>query len=326
MKNKGIHITITIPSFKIVQNHKFSLLIIGLFTVIVLLSGILVRRYLEIKQLAFGDLPIVNIFFPSQHVITQRITEEVLPKEGFQTKIYLGNAITKLVSYGVIDKGKIEELYKGRGGLASWQKDMLSKSSKKPLVITQENSVWLVNILWPLGLSNKMGINNQSPIAGENVRNYASTGGWNLGKEENGGVYFNKYSIIHLSPKQEQHVKYLADRIYRPCCNNSTFFQDCNHGSAALALIELGVSQGLSDKEIYNTALAFNSFWFPQNYVETALYLKRTKGTDWKNIDVKLVLSKQYSSISGWIANIDTLAQKIPGLLPQQAGGGSCGA
>lgn len=326
MKKKRIRITITIPSFRIVQDHKLTLLLIGLFMVAVILSGILVRRYLDIKQLSFGDLTIVNNFFPSQKVTTQKITEEVLPKDGFHSKVYLGNTITKLISYGVIDKTKIEQLYSGRGGLASWQKDMLEKPATKPITINHENSIWLVNMLWPIGLSNKMEINNKSPIAGENVGNYASTGGWNLGKEQNGGKYFNRFPIIELTAQQEQRVKYLADSIYRPCCDNSTFFQDCNHGSAALALIELGVSQGLSDQEIYKIALGFNAFWFPQNYIETALYLKRTKGTNWNNVDPKLVLSKEYSSISGWIKNIDTLARKIPDLLPTTVGGGNCGA
>lgn len=323
MKIKHKHIKTKL--FKKLQKYKLHLLLVVLFIAVILLSGVLVQKYLTIKQLTLGDLPVINIFFPSQRIITQRITEEVLPKDGFQSKIILGDAILKLVNYGVIDKGKMDDIYKDRGGLSTFQKDMLNKSSTKPLVITQENSSWIVNILWPIGLSNKMEINNKSPIAGKDVGNYASTGGWNLGKEDNGGVYFNKFSIIKLNSKQEQHVKYLADRIYRPCCDNSTFFQDCNHGSAALALIELGVSQGLSDNDIYKTALAFNSFWFPQNYLETALYLKRTKGTNWKDIDAKHVLSKDYSSISGWIANIDTLAQKIPDLLPKTAGGGSCG-
>lgn len=323
MKKK--HKLIKTPNLKKLQKYKLYFLLFFLFIAVILLSATLVQKYLTIKQLTLGDLPFISIYFPSQKVINQRVTDEVLPKDGFQSKIVLGNVIPKLVSYGVIDKGKIEDIYKGRGGLNTFQKDMLNKSSTKPLVITQENSSWIVNILWPLGLTNKMEINNKSPIAGKDVGNYASTGGWNLGKEENGGIYFNKYSIIPLSVKQEQRVKYLADRIYRPCCDNSTFFQDCNHGSAALALIELGVSQGLSDNDIYKTALAFNSFWFPQNYLETALYLKRTKGTDWKDVDAKLVLSKDYSSISGWIANIDTLAQKIPDLLPKTAGGGSCG-
>lgn len=315
-----------IISLKRLRKEKLNPLLILLFIVAILSTGLLIKQRLNETNLALGDLPVFNMIIPSQRVITQRITEQVLPKNGFQTKVYLGDTITKLVSYEVIDKQKIEDLYKNRGGLAYWQKDILNKPSKKPLVVNSENAIFLVDILWPIGLANKMEINNQSPVAGKDVNNFASTGGWSLGREESGGTYFNKYDIIPLTPTQEAHVKYLADHIFRPCCNNSTFFQDCNHGSAALALIELGVAQKLTDEDIYKTALEFNSFWFPQNYVETALYLKRVKGTDWKNIDPKLVLSKPYSSIGGWVANVDIPARKIPDLLPQVAGGGSCGA
>ncbi len=40
-----------------------------------------------------------------------------------------------------------------------------------------------------------------------------------------------------------------------------------NHGSALRGLLQLGASQGLSEEELYREALAFNSFWFPQNSV-----------------------------------------------------------
>lgn len=257
--------------------------------------------------------------------IQTEVQSAVLPKNGIKTKITLGDTIPKLVSYGVIDIKKIEELYKSRGGLSAEQKAMLTSRSTESLIINEDNAVWLVNMLWPLGLANKMDINNKSPVAGKDVNNFASTGGWGLGKEENGGVYFNKFEIVALNTEQEKRVKKIAESIYRPCCNNSTFFQDCNHGSAALALIEIGVSQKLSDKEIYKTILAFNSFWFPQNYIETALHFKAVKNKNWNQLDPKLILSKEYSSIGGWIANVDTPARKIAGLLPQQEGGGSCG-
>lgn len=253
------------------------------------------------------------------------IQEQVTPSNGLKTPIILGDIIPKMVSLGIIDIKKIEDQYKQKGGIPQEEKDLLIKPSKSPLVITSKNQFWLVTLLWPLGLSNKMDINKESPVAGKDVNHFASTRGWTLGQEENGGNYFNKYPLIPLTPQQEQRVRRLAESIYRPCCNNSTFFQDCNHGSAALGLIELGVSQGLNDQEIYKTILSFNSFWFPQNYTEIAFYLQSAKNTNWSDVDPKLVLSKTYSSISGWQL-INASVSKIPGLIPQTKGGGSCGA
>ena len=37
----------------------------------------------------------------------------------------------------------------------------------------------------------------------------------------------------------------IAKNAYRSCCDNSTFFQDCNHGWALLGLLQLGAGQGL---------------------------------------------------------------------------------
>ncbi len=257
--------------------------------------------------------------------LSQQVQQEVLPTSGFQTPIVLGKVIPEMVANGIIDVQKLQDLYKERGGIPQEEMDLLTKQSDKPLVITSKNQFWLVTFLWPLGLANKMIINNQSPLAGKDLFNFASTGGWNLGQAKNGGSYFNQYSIIPLTTEQEEHIRTLAENIYRPCCNNSTFFQDCNHGSAALALIELGVAQGLSDQEIYKTVLHFNSFWFPQNYTEMGLYFKAVKHTDWNDVDPELALSKDYSSISGWSQNVDAPIRQIPGLLPAQNGGGSCG-
>src|SRR3546814_21071392 len=79
---------------------------------------------------------------------------------------------------------------------------------------------------WPLGLANYMSANESSPMNGDSLYNFASTGGWTLGKEQNGGAYFNKFRIVELTPEQVALVTQVAKSTYRPCCHNSTFFQD----------------------------------------------------------------------------------------------------
>ena len=90
-----------------------------------------------------------------------------------------------------------------------------------------------------------------------------------------------------------------------------------------MGLLQLGAAQGLTEDELYREALAFNSFWFPHNYLQTALYFKAVKGVDWENIDPKLVMSKEYSSASG--ASVASKKVNELGLVPQQKGGASCG-
>jgi hypothetical protein len=232
--------------------------------------------------------------------------------------------VVKLVQNGVIDRNKFLAIYESRGGLPAELKDVLDSLSSKPILLTRQNANYYVNLLWPLGLANYISSNKKSPINGKSLFNFASTGGWNLGKEENGGAYFNKFKIVELTPEQEALVTKIAQNTYRPCCNNSTFYQDCNHGSALLGLLELGAAQGLSEDELYHEALAFNSFWFPHNYIQTALYFKAVKNTDWDKVNPKTIMGKDYSSIGGWYANVDAEVKKL-GLVPQDRSGSNCG-
>jgi hypothetical protein len=68
-------------------------------------------------------------------------------------------------------------------------------------------------------------------------------------------IFFNKCEIIKLTKEQEDLVYKVAQNTFRPCCNNSTFAQDCNHGSALLGALELAASQGYNE-----LALQLNSF------------------------------------------------------------------
>lgn len=258
------------------------------------------------------------------NALFDEITEEVLPEKGFQSKIVLGESVVKLAQNGVIDRDKFLAIYQDRGGLPNELKDVLDNPSQRPILLTRTNANYYVNFLWPLGLANYMSSNKESPINGKSLFNFASTGGWDLGKEENGGAYFNKFTIVELTTEQEALVTKIAQNAYRPCCNNSTFYQDCNHGSALLGLLQLGAAQGLSEDELYREARAFNSFWFPHNYIQTALYFKAVKNTDWEKVDPKVVMGKDYSSIGGWYANVDAEIKKL-GLVPQQQGGAGCG-
>lgn len=249
---------------------------------------------------------------------------KVLPNQGFQSKIVLKDSIVLLVEKGVIDQEKFSALYEKREGLTDELKNVLSERQDKPILLTRENAQVYVNLLWPLGLSNFMEGNKESPVLGDSLFDFASTGGWDLGREENGGAYFNKFKIVTLTVEQEALVLKIAKNTYRPCCNNSTFFQDCNHGSALLGLLELGASQGLTEEELYREALAFNSFWFGAKYVQMALYFMATKNIDWENVDAKVALSKDYSSASGFYANVARELKKL-NLLPGSKGGAGCG-
>lgn len=295
-----------------------------LFVLLVIVVGLFSLGWKMLKEEPYFFAPATNPK-SGNNPLYDEIVVKVLPKGGFQSKVYLGDSIVKLVENGVIDKKKFADIYNQRGGLPEELADILEKPSAKPILLTRDNSTIYVNLLWPIGLSNYTSANRLSPVNGKSLFNFASTGGWNIGKDQNGGTYFNKFKIVTLTAEQEALVTKIAKNTYRPCCDNSTFFQDCNHGSALLGLLELGASQRLTEGELYKEALHFNSFWFPNNYIQTALYFKIVKNTYWENVDAKEVMGYNYSAISQWNKNVQAEIAKIPNLLPQTNGGAGCG-
>ena len=229
---------------------------------------------------------------------------QVLPPGGFQSNISLGNSIIRLVQDGVINPKKFESLYRNGSAVPQELRNVLNQPSDQPIRLTRQNANVYLNLLWPLGLSNHMQANDMSPLNGSRLYNFSSTAGWTLGNASNGGLYFNKFRIVSLTPQQEAMVTMIAQNTYRPCCNNPTFFQDCNHGSALLGLLELGASQGLTENELYREALMFNSFWFPQVYVLLAVHFEASSHLGWSEVDPRLALSYDFSSLAGFYSII----------------------
>lgn len=295
-----------------------------------LLIGFFVFKLLPTLQAQVNIRSLVSIFTPKPtptpdpEKLQQEITKEVL-RDNVNLGVSLKDTIVKLVEAGAIDKEKFLQLYEKRGGLAKEELALLDGPSDKTLILTQANSGLLLNLLWPLGIANKTNVLEQGPMGTQykdTVGNFASTGGWTMGTVE-GGKLFNRFDIITLSPKEEVLVKEIAENIYRPCCGNSTYFPDCNHGAAMLGFIELAVSQGMPKEEIYKKALALNSLWFPQTYAELGVYFQIKKNTPWAKVDPKEVLGINYSSGQGYVAISKEL--QADGLIPKVEGGGGCG-
>ncbi len=249
----------------------------------------------------------------------QRLADEVLPKEGFTLPVSWGELGPKLISLGVIDKAKFETAVT----LNEEQREILEEGGDIPVKIDGASGQFVVDLLWALGLAQKSIVYDEGPLGKEYKNeqgNFASTGGWSLAKGD-AVNYLNKFDLIPLTDEQQKRVGEIAKNVYRPCCGNSTWFPDCNHGMAALAAIELMVSQNLSDEEIYRNVLKLNSFWFPDTYLTAAVYFSR-QGTGWDKVDAKTVLGQDYSSYKG----ATDIAKKVGPLPFNEVIGGSCGA
>jgi len=284
----------------------------------ILIGGILVFLLSNLKISNLSNKSEISTKGVNDKLI-QQIIAQVLPQEGFKTRIVFGDAVKKMIDCGVIDLEKMKKLYNGK--IPEYIQKIIN-GSNEPIIINQETANYLLNLLWPLGLSNKTDFNKNIPFSEKELPYLASTGGWWLGKKENGAEYFNKCEIIKLTKEQEEIVYRVAQNTFRPCCDNSTFAQDCNHGSALLGALELAASQGYSEDELYKLALQLNSFWFPQNYIKIALYKKLIEGKDWQNVDPKEIMSAKFSSISGYIQNVEKKLANVPNI---PSTGSGCG-
>lgn len=301
------------------SQNSFMLLIASAFLNVLLFSYIIVKKN--------QTTPIAPITKASANT-KDNLFDEVNPVKGYQINATFGSLGPEMVNSGVIDYDKFKEAYAKSGQtLTQEQENILQKGSNKPITINRDNSYFLLNFFWAVGLANKSKILDEGDIVKyggqDGVGNFASTGGWTLAKD-NAMNYYSKTSLITLTNDQELLVEKVSANIYRPCCDNPTSFPDCNHGMALLGVLQLMASNGASEQQMYDAAKYFNAFWFPGNYYDLAQYFKNKEGKSFANIDSKVLLSKEYSSASGWQAAKQWLAQKgIIKQAPKQAG--SCG-
>jgi len=273
--------------------------------------------YAVLKKLLAGYLSSGSVMEEEQ---VQELRAKVLPAAGFQTSLLWGDIGKELVEAGAIDEAQYRELFRSpTEGLEDL--DILEGGSVKPIAIHENNSHLVLNTLWAFGLTQKSKVLDEGPMqtSGTDLMNFASTAGWTLGTKEAAELYSSR-NLVELNGFQQDLVMRIAESVYRPCCDNHTAFPDCNHGMAALGLIELEVAAGIPEDRIYQDLLAFNSFWFPQTYLELAAYFSQ-EGTEWEDVDPRTALSAEFSSATG-SQTVGARVQDLPGL---DSGGGGCG-
>ncbi|EKD99958.1 MAG: hypothetical protein ACD_22C00127G0008 [uncultured bacterium] len=247
---------------------------------------------------------------PNKVITVQPVTKVVLP-------ISWGDFGKRIVADGVIDKTKFDSVM---GSLSDEDKALIDGNVEN-ITMTENNSRLILNLLWAFGLANKNAVLDKGEIMQDPTQagNYASTGGWTLSKG-NAMNYFSKSNYVVLDAEQQKMVEDMSKNIFRPCCNNSTHFPDCNHGIAMLGLLELMAQNGVSQEEAYKVALQVNSIWFPQTYQDLAVYFSEN-GTSIDKVDPAEVLSAKYSSASGYRQTRSQIKS-----IPQPAkGSGGCG-
>ncbi|MBI3952369.1 MAG: hypothetical protein HY336_00230 [Candidatus Doudnabacteria bacterium] len=221
--------------------------------------------------------------------------DQILANGGTVLPVEWGDIGTKLIEAGALDEQKLMALYGDRRVYEEFANFRPGK-----VKLTRDNSQVFLNFLWALGLSNKNEILEKGEMANPNfkVENFASTGGFSLSSSQ-AMDHYSRHEWINLNPGQQAMLEHISKKIFRPCCDNSTHFPDCNHGMAMLGLLTLAVSQNLEAGQIYDLALAVNVYWFENNYRVVEQYLT-TQGLQWTMTAPEEILSKKYSSGSAY--------------------------
>jgi hypothetical protein len=251
---------------------------------------------------------------------------QINPVDGYALSVSYGELGPRMLEGGVFDYEAFSAIYENSGNpLSPAQIEILKSGSEQEIVINAQNAHFLLNFFWAVGLANENSILTQGPMvlrSDGQVGRFASTGGWSLATKPVTEIYAS-LNLIPLTAEQQKLVEAVAAGIHRPCCDNHTLFPDCNHGMAMLGILELMASNGASADEMFEAAKYINAYWFPQQSLETAIYLQVTQNTDFAGADARLVVSDKFSSGSG-AARVHRELQAI-GLLPQAPNqGGGC--
>ena len=256
------------------------------------------------------------------------IMEQVNPSEGFQLSVSYHDLGPKLIQAGVIDPEKFISVFDLAGKpLDDHQKNILTQGSNDLIVIDQDSAYFMLNFFWALGLANQNPILTEGPMiqngGASEVGRFASTGGWVLSVKPILDIYAS-VPLIQLTEDQQKKLENVTQKIYRPCCNNPVYFPDCNHGMAMLGLLTLLAADDASESDLFEAAKYVNAYWYPTQNYEIAVYFNAVDGQSFDEINSELVVSKEFSSGTGFsethqylVAN--NLLEKTPGT------GNSCG-
>lgn len=208
-----------------------------------------------------------------------------------------GSAAKKMVDAGALNVSSLSSILIQSGQpLTKAEKAILNGTYQGNIVLNSTDSQFVLDVLWGIGINNNNPIVNNGPLtnSGNNPNYFASTGGYTpLGKYQIGGL-----NLIPMTSSQQSVVNSVAYGSYRPCCNNPTAFPDCNHGAAALALVELMASQGNSLNATFEAVKNFDSLYFASTEYLNAIYFA-SQGVSWANAPAQEVVSFNFSSYSG---------------------------
>ena len=112
------------------------------------LIGLLLGTYMPKFQSSFKKIA-EEKKLEEERVRMERLTAQVLPKDGFELSVSWSDFGPKLIKAGVIDQKKFEDAVQA----TDEQKKILTEGSDEKIKINSSNSQFVVDFLWALGLA-----------------------------------------------------------------------------------------------------------------------------------------------------------------------------
>ncbi len=272
------------------------------------------------------------------------LAAQITPTTGYTLSFKWGDSIHKLVETGALNVSSLTVILNGyKQPLTPVEEEILNGTYNGYIQFNSTNIEFVQLVLWSLGINNNNTIINKGQIINASThyanqinsnaslnqkvtpqyvasRYFASTGGYgSLGK-----LQLGELNIISLTAQQQTLMYDVATNSYRPCCDNPTAFPDCNHGAAALGLVELLASQNANQSQMFDAVKYFYQYQFPQQYAEIAAYFD-SHGENYSQVNPSEVMGYNFSSYSGF-SNVNQYLIKNNILTQLNGSSASCGA
>lgn len=142
------------------------------------------------------------------------LVEQVAPRSGQSIPVRWGNMGQKLIAVGAIDLDKVQAHY---GGLTEEQQAILLGDDLSEITFNAENIQFWTNMVWALGLTQRSKVLDEGPMRHSEAQlplgNYASTGGWTLGKKSPIQLY-SSARLVALTPERDAMIYQVAERVF----------------------------------------------------------------------------------------------------------------
>lgn len=217
------------------------------------------------------------------------IQEDLIPSIGVSFPIIWEGFLEKLVEEEVIELTILDEKLSIVRGYGLTEVELsLFQYSLKNIHIDNESQSFLLLVFGALGFSNN---NTVLDAHTHMMENQTSAVGY---------AKYDSAEILNFTFEQQDLVEDIALNSYVPCCNNPVLVPNSNYGYANFGLIEFLVYNGISREEIFKTLLVFNSYWFPDQYLDVAVFVEN-QGQSWKQINFTEIMGYSYSSLEGYL-------------------------